>query len=287
VKKWSLILFTILSQMAVGAFWILMASQWVFRSQYGDAKAEDLILVPLLVVEAIMLLSLLVSFAHLGSPMIAYRAISNFRSSWLSREISFALLFILSSGTLIYFLWARLGSVALRLVIAWLAALFGYMFIYSMSRLYMLRTVPVWNTLFTPLSFYLTTLILGGLAAGVLLVLNRYPSSISFTDDTLVILLPGVLFVFGGEVILVIGWILEYFSRISNKKETTQKLLESHKSVFNVRIIFGLLGLFGLIILILHNRFTILFFAICFVLIMLAQLADRFLFYAARDVSGI
>jgi DMSO reductase anchor subunit len=47
------------------------------------------------------------------------------------------------------------------------AGLAGILFILSMSKLYMLQTVPPWNQAYTPLSFFMTSLSLGALAAAL------------------------------------------------------------------------------------------------------------------------
>ena len=258
MKKWSLIIFTILSQMAVGAFWVLMAVQRYFSARLGGSKPEDLIVFPLLITVAIMLLSLPVSLAHLGSPLIAFRAISNFRSSWLSREIIFALLFALSSGTYTYALWGQFGSAALRLAVAGLAMVFAFMLIYSMSRLYMLRTVPVWNTLFTPLSFYLTAVTLGGLMVGVILTIKGYSLDASINNDILTVVTIGSLFILGCELlIIIIGRIVTYFFGSSKVKEHVHNLLDGYGGIFYLRLFFIISGFVCLVIMLFQAFFTL------------------------------
>lgn len=287
MKKWSLIIFTILSQMAVGAFWILMAVQQDIGSRYGSVQATTLILPPLMIVEAIMLFSLPISLAHLGSPLIAFRAIANFRSSWLSREIVFALLFTVSSVVFTYVLWGQIGSTAIQMAIAWLAAIFGFLLIYSMSRLYMLRTVPVWNTLFTPFSFFLTALLLGGLVVGTGLA---HKANFLFTPleiDALSMVTIGVLFILGSGFFLEFFRIVNYFSGSGKKKETLLRLLEDYLGVFLYRLLFGMAGSACLVFMLLETSFAPYIYALCFLLVLIAELANRFLFYTARDYSGI
>ena len=77
-----LVLFTVLAQMAVGAF----ITPGVFVLQLGATEAK----IPVLFTGLIMLSALLLSLLHLGSPQRAYRAIANWRTSWLSREILIA-----------------------------------------------------------------------------------------------------------------------------------------------------------------------------------------------------
>ena len=290
MKKWSLIVFTILSQTAVGAFWVLMATHLYFSSRFGSVQKEGLALTPLLVIEAIMLSSLLVSLAHLGTPSNAYRAVANFRSSWLSREISFAVLFTLTSGAFTYLSWGQVGSANLRSSVAWLAMIFGFLLVYSMSRLYMLRTVPVWNTLFTLISFFLTALILGGLVVGAVFTISQaegFPSDASLDINVLVMITTGALLLLGGEFVLVPARVVRLVSGSNGEKETLQKLFQRYKSVFYCRLLMGIGGSAFLFFILLQTRYDPVFYAVCFAFILLAELSDRFLFYAARDVSGI
>lgn len=285
MKKWSLIIFTILSQMAVGAFWVLMAISYYLSSQYGNTQTDDLILYPLIVVEIIMLCSLPVSLAHLGSPFIAYRTITNFRSSWLSREIVFAILFTLSSTTFIFLLWKQIGSANIRSMVAFLAVVFGFLLIYSMSRLYMLRTVPVWNTLFTPISFYLTALALGGLVSGMILASSDYSLNTPIHNDALNIITTSTLFILGCEFVLLITRVVTFMSDSSKGKEIIQNLLDGFGNVFYSRLILSISGLAFLTIILSQILTSPIFYILSFLLVLLAEIADRFLFYTARELS--
>jgi len=284
MKKWSLIVFTILAQMAVGAFWVLLSSRQYFIT-LNSAQTDIIVLSPLMVIETIIVLSLLISLAKLGSPLIAYRAITNLRSSWLSREILFALLFTLASLAFTYLIWAQIGSLGMRSVVAWMAAIFGFLLIYSMSRLYMLRTVPVWNTIFTPLSFFLAALILGGLVVGTLFAVRGGGPTLE--ANLLSIITKAALYLLVGEFLLVIGRVIRFFSASSKETETIQRLINNYRNLVYYRLLLGVAGLICLIIIFLQTSYAPGLYAICFLLILIAELADRFLFYTAREFSGI
>jgi anaerobic dimethyl sulfoxide reductase subunit C (anchor subunit) len=115
---------------------------------------------------------MLASLLHLGSPLSAPRAVSNFATSWLSREILSGVIFAVLGVLYAALQWFKLGPQILRTVVAWLAALVGILLVFSMSRVYMLPTQPAWNSLATPVSFFTTTLLLGSLALGVSFVAN-------------------------------------------------------------------------------------------------------------------
>ena len=145
----SLIVFTLLAQLAVGGFWFL-------------ALLRGLNVTALWCVTAFMLAALAASFFHLGSPRNAWRAIGGWRTSWLSREVFFAALFAaaLSGELLLTTVW-RVPEIS-----AWFVSLIGLALLLCMGQAYRLRTVPQWHSWTTPLSFFLTALLLGSLFAG-------------------------------------------------------------------------------------------------------------------------
>ncbi len=285
MKKWSLIVFTIFSQMAVGAFWVLWGIQFYFFSPDEMAASKSLTDAALFATAAIMLISLLLSLLHLGTPTIAYRAIFNLRTSWLSREILFAVLFTATSILYTYMQFGQSGSDGLRAGIAWMATIFGFMLVYSMSRLYMVRTVPVWNTNYTLLSFFLTALILGGLLVSVIFVvfLPAPPRSMQVTASVSA----GVLLLLVSQFILIPAKIVKMLSGSRTEQESIRRLFEQHKNTFYTQLVIGVAGAAGLGFTLFQARYNPIFYAICFILILAAELADRYLFYTARDVIGM
>lgn len=172
LREWALIVFTILAQMSVGAFWVLGIVRYYATRKAGVEEADRMGDRALLAIIPVLVLGMLASLLHLGNPFSAYKAVTNLSSSWLSREILFGVLFLVF-GTLYAFLqWRKVGSATVRTVTAWVAALVGIGLVYSMARIYMLYSQPAWNTLATPLSFFVTTLLLGALAMGAAFVWN-------------------------------------------------------------------------------------------------------------------
>jgi len=164
-REWPLIAFTILSQTAVGAFWTVAAAFLLGTAPQPALIQNRVFSVPFLAsVLAALGLAAAVSLLHLGRPGRAATALANVRSSWLSREIFFELAFIAFVLILAILRWRgqETGAAFRPLVIA--AAAAGALFLLSMSRLYMLRTVPAWRGLHTPISFFATAALLGPLA---------------------------------------------------------------------------------------------------------------------------
>jgi anaerobic dimethyl sulfoxide reductase subunit C (anchor subunit) len=135
-----LVAFTLLVQMAVGAFW---AAQWM---------TDSVPLIPYLLIGACLGLGGFFSFAHLGAKRNAWRAPFHLKKSWLSREILFVGLF--GAGWLAGFVLPEMK---------WGTSLIGVGLIYSMAKVYQLRPMPAWNTWRTIAGFFITSALLGQL----------------------------------------------------------------------------------------------------------------------------
>lgn len=163
LKEWPLVAFTILGQTAVGLFWVFHLP-FLVRGRVPAYGWRMSWLVLLAAVVLLMVLAAAISLFHLRHPLRARFALSNVRSSWLSREILFELAFIalvaanawsggfLNPGRAVQ--WALLTT----------AGLAGALFLFSMAKLYMLPSVPVWGGVATPLAFLATTLVLGAVS---------------------------------------------------------------------------------------------------------------------------
>ena len=163
LREWSLVAFTLLSQTAAGVIlWAAGLRWWLGRT--GEGRPLDPMLLPLVV--GLLVAAILVSTLHLGQPRNAWRSFLNLRSSWLSREI---LLVVMLTGTTAAAWWpnAPADAVGFRTLAAWLTVPTALAFLAGMAKVYMQRTVPVWNHWRTPLNFAVTAVLLGGLAVNV------------------------------------------------------------------------------------------------------------------------
>ncbi len=171
MKERSLVAFTLLAQLAVGAFLALSALDLGSGALAGDPAAGALGTRILLAIGPVMAAALAGSLLHLGSPALAWRAIANVRSSWLSREVLLALLFAACGAACAALRLLRPAAVGPYAPLAAATALAGIGLVYAMARVYRLRTVPAWDTPLTTASFFVTTLLLGSLSVGAALAL--------------------------------------------------------------------------------------------------------------------
>ncbi len=172
MRDWALITFTILAQMSVGSFIVLGVVHFFSVRKSGVQQADELSDRALLAIFPVLALGLLASLLHLGNPINAYKAVTNLGSSWLSREIFFGVFFAVVGFGFAVMQWRKIGSFAVRNIVAWIAAVVGVVLVFSMSMVYLIPTRPSWDLLTTPLSFYVTTLLLGVMAIGAVLVAN-------------------------------------------------------------------------------------------------------------------
>jgi len=173
IREWALLIFTILGQIATGSLLVLMVVRAYAVKKAGVDQADRLTDKPLYIIVPIMLLALLASVFHLGNPINIVGAVPNLGSSWLSREVITAVVFVILAGVYTLMQWRKISTDAVRTVIGWIAALVGIFQTYAMAMVYMIRTQPSWNTFATPITFLVTCLLLGALLIAVAIVATR------------------------------------------------------------------------------------------------------------------
>ena len=164
-----LIIFTLLLQAAAGAAWGLAGMTFWLTAQGDPASAQALAARGWPVIAGLAVAGVLASSAHLGVLAHAWRAASNWRTSWLSREILAVLAF--TGAALGAALAPRVAgcpplvaTLAQGLALGSAPAL-----VRAMAGAYRLGPVPAWNSGFTPAGFTVTALLLGGLTVAALL----------------------------------------------------------------------------------------------------------------------
>ena len=155
--------------MSVGSF-VVLGLIHLFGGRAGRHVIDRASDPALYAIGPILVLGLLASMMHLGTPIRAINALRHLDSSWLSREILFGLLFAAVGGAFAFCQWFKWLTPRWRQGLASLAALIGLALIAVMSMVYMLPTVPAWNSWATPARFFATTFLLGSLAVGAALV---------------------------------------------------------------------------------------------------------------------
>ncbi|WP_263366509.1 DmsC/YnfH family molybdoenzyme membrane anchor subunit [Edaphobacter bradus] len=153
---WTLILMTVFTQMSVGAIVSMCASQAIARVTIERT--------PAIAVVMIALFALGVSTMHLGRPIYAFRALSMWRRSWLSREVLFFSLFAAAAVVYALLLWTGARG---NLTAGVIAAALGLVAVYCSARLYVVAARPAWNSAHTLFEFYLSAGLTGPLVASL------------------------------------------------------------------------------------------------------------------------
>ncbi|AMG54398.1 dimethyl sulfoxide reductase anchor subunit family protein [Citrobacter amalonaticus] len=168
--EWPLVLFTVLGQCVVGAL-IVCGAGWL--AMKDDAAARQRLVRSMFFLWLVMGLGFLASIMHLGSPMRAFNSLNRIGASGLSNEIAAGSVFFAVGG--IWWLVAVLGKMPPALGKLWLlvSMVLGVVFVWAMTRVYLIDTVPTWYTGYTTLAFFMTVLLSGPLFAALLLRASR------------------------------------------------------------------------------------------------------------------
>ncbi|MDQ7818547.1 MAG: DmsC/YnfH family molybdoenzyme membrane anchor subunit [Melioribacteraceae bacterium] len=297
-----LILFTIMVQMAVGAFLFLGVIHHLSLVKLND-EIFTVISKPILNVTGfILVLAVIVAGFHLGNPINAFNALNNLGTSWLSREILSLILFLLSGGFFLLIYIRQKLNRKLVFSLALITVALGYIAIASMAMVYMLETVPVWNNLFTPLAFVFTSLILGSGAIlhALNIIINKKKYSLllnefsiqKLTDPFKIISLfiLGLLFF---QVIIMFSQLIYLGSGDETLRSSFGILIEKNILLIILRLLLLLSAFLWLIsLLVKYNRTRDLllkrkYYALYFGILLLEELIGRYLFYAMYFRIGV
>lgn len=167
----SLALFTALAPAGVVAF-IVLASARVLTADHDRAvRIDRVIALPF----AVALLGFIASATHLGTPANALHVFAGVGSSPLSNEVLAAVVFLFLTGS--YWMVAFKINFPDMLAKPWLivACLAGIALLGCTSQAYAVRTVPTWNTPYTPANLLLAGLFEGAVLSQLFLTAANVP----------------------------------------------------------------------------------------------------------------
>ena len=165
MPNWSLVCFTLFTQSAVGLVWVSVIGRWC---DPGDQS--EFILQPMIIALILTGLGLCAALAHLARPRLAPHALRNLGVSWLSREVLLVQAF--AGAVVLLILLALLDPLPGLLVLETSACLLGAATLFAMSRVYLLKAVPLWNSPATYLEFVGSAMLLGGTMGATITVLG-------------------------------------------------------------------------------------------------------------------
>ncbi|MBU1013987.1 MAG: dimethyl sulfoxide reductase anchor subunit [Bacteroidetes bacterium] len=288
--EWSLISFTLLSQLSVGLVLALGFVYFMHQSLFSGFTAGLSLRSPELIILILIVFATLISFLHLGSPLHSYHSLNNLRGSWISREI--LTLFMFGFGILLFLISRSMDwPVSLSRFFMIFSMISGILLVLAMSGIYMIKTVPSWNTFFTPLSFIGSAFLLS--SVGMIMLIN-FLNSDSMGQTFL-----SNIFLFMLIVVIIILFASGYHHyQLSRYKFTGIEQMEYNHGVFFIlfviRMVLLLIAMFGLIYLIKiisrpgmsFEEFKLIFYVISFI-ILSAEVIGRYQFYISYFRVGV
>lgn len=159
----SVIFFTVASGAGFGLFSLLYIAD-VFK--LGGGFSREQLLMGGAMAMVLIVFGLLASTLHLANPKNAWRAFNRFRTSWLSREGVFAMIFMPLALAYLLAIWFD-APLAFRVSIGFVAAVLAWITVFSTGMIYAcLKTIRQWHTPLVPANYLAL-----GYASGSLLLL--------------------------------------------------------------------------------------------------------------------
>ena len=304
VREWALPVYTVLLQLAVGGYFVLWSIRSFILKDWDLATVDRVFRKPVLALFVTIVVAIIGSHFHLSRPYFSFLAVLNFRTSWLSREIIFTILLLLSSGVLTVLVWFRPTRTGLKTALGWAVIAFGGASIFCMSSIYILPVQPSWNTPATILLFFGTALLLGVTSVAALLIMDTVLSDTQ--EPELASMRHGILqrsftwfAALAGGVMLVIimlnGFQILLMQNGDDLLQTSLSLLfDPYGPLFSVRFLALLAGVIVLetsVIGILWKRKPLVAIVapvyLACLLIIISEILGRFLFYAIHIRVGV
>jgi sulfite dehydrogenase (quinone) subunit SoeC len=155
----SVIFFTVASGFGLGlTVWLILA-EWCRNCAAGISK--ETFFIGAIFAFVFVTAGLISSALHLANPKNAWRAFSRFRTSWLSREGVFSIVFYGLAAVHMFAVW-RDAPVATRIITGTLVIVCALAVLYCTGMIYAcLKTIPQWRSWTTPAGYVLYGLLSG------------------------------------------------------------------------------------------------------------------------------
>ncbi|MBX2885666.1 MAG: dimethyl sulfoxide reductase anchor subunit [Granulosicoccus sp.] len=163
----SVIFFTVTAGAGYGLLFLLAITR---VAQLSDSISPDQLTFMGFAGLVLVTIGLISSTFHLAKPKNAWRSFIRFRTSWLSREAVFAVLFYPVCLLWLGFEWWT-GNTKITALFAVVTALLCLVVLFCTAMIYAsLKTIRQWHTALTPVNFLLLGLMLGSLILALMFV---------------------------------------------------------------------------------------------------------------------
>ncbi|ELZ5941483.1 dimethyl sulfoxide reductase anchor subunit [Providencia stuartii] len=166
IHEWPLMFFTVIGQSVAGAFMMMAA---VLLSGKLSTELDRKVHYSMFGLWLLMGIGFLLSTMHMGTPLRAFNSFNRLGASSLSNEVASGAIFFALGG--FYWLLAVFNKMPAALGKVWLfiVMVMAVVFVVATSRVYLIDTVPTWNTIYTTMNFILTAFLGGPILAALLL----------------------------------------------------------------------------------------------------------------------
>ncbi|EOV8086304.1 TPA: dimethyl sulfoxide reductase anchor subunit family protein [Providencia rettgeri] len=276
LHEWPLILFTVLGQSIAGGV-IVTGLAWLSTD---DKSQKQRIVNAMLALWVLMGLGFLASMMHMGSPMRAFNSMNRVFASSLSNEVLFGSIFFALGG--LWWLLSAMKKMPTGLDKVWLiiTMLMGLLFAWAMTRVYMISTVPTWNTPHTTIGFFMTLFVVGPILGTLLLRVAKFP----FNSGKLALISVIAYIVTIASVLLQSGEI----ALIATSVQKAVDLVPDFGVLQVIRIVVTSLGLLLWILpIVRQNQPSVLSLLLGTLLVLVGEFIGRGLFYGLHMTVGM
>ncbi|MBN6367022.1 MULTISPECIES: DmsC/YnfH family molybdoenzyme membrane anchor subunit [Providencia] len=276
LHEWPLILFTVLGQSIAGGV-IVTGLAWLSTD---DKPQKQRIVNAMFALWVLMGLGFLASMMHMGSPMRAFNSMNRVFASSLSNEVLFGFIFFALGG--LWWLLSAMKKMPTGLDKVWLiiTMLMGLLFVWAMTRVYMISTVPTWNTPHTTIGFFMTLFVVGPILGTLLLRVAKFP----FNSGKLAAISIVAYIVTIASVLLQSGEI----ALIATSVQKAVDLVPDFGVLQVIRLVVTSLGLLLWILpVVRQNQPSVLSLLLGTVLVLIGEFIGRGLFYGLHMTVGM
>jgi len=294
-NAWSLIFFTLLSQFGAGLMFYLCILNFINQQAFQALPSGFSFKTPEFIVLIMLAFAVFFSFFHLGKPLHAANALNHLSSSWLSREIFVVLIFGCTVMLVFLLRIIKLESEWMIPAALMLSAIMGLLLVAMISKVYLIETIPSWNSWHTPIGFFLALLILGG-SALILIYLNNTttPESIAASAKNIA----GFCWILAGLLLVEILITVMFQSNLAKDSPAgIEQISFTSGKFYTLHLIRIFIQLIAFILLIYfslrlpgfsNSQYTFVkFFSMIIALIIIEEIIGRYQFYASYFRIGV
>lgn len=271
----SLIFYTVFAQAATGLLFFMGVHKLISPKQ--DVSSRGRVDYPLIFMWILFILASVSSVFHLGTPSNIFNVFNGIGSSPLSIEVSATVLF--GAITFLYsFAHYKLGFQGVTKALLVLSMISALSLCFAIANVYTIKTIPLWNSNWTLIQFFMTVLALG--CSGMIFFVNRGASDAS-NDHLMQWNLAGII------VLLALTIASTAFIAWSGSI-VGQGGMPEFFGLTLIRIGLQVLGLIGLVLISMHRTVPSAPKYLCiFLCILSSELAGRIVFYDLQATSGM